>query len=202
VDKELRELERQAATGDSNARARLDEKNLKLGRAPSFDYIVEAWETYKNLQKNYLKKSIDREVEPLFEKHPLIEKIFWEHNWDYEDTPLWLIHGITLSVSCYPEDINVVDKEMGVDFSATDILDHLQDKCECYCFNSDHYTDPTHPIGCVCYYEDDLVELTGDEKSAFKALLTDVIKLHQKLNRLDWDGAVYKKQLFVYERKK
>jgi len=140
ADQQIRELERQVAAGDIEARKKLDNVKLRMGESPSWDYMLEEYEKAVQLQKDHLFKVIEAELAAYFEKHrdSGVEKLSWSiadrpdlagYGWSMDS---W-IEGLSIVIdsNIWEENCQAADPGYGAEFNAETLASHLKGICDC-----------------------------------------------------------------------
>jgi len=194
VDQQIRELERLSASGDEEARHKLDHIRLKMGETPSWDFLLEESARVITLQKTHLFKAVDARFKGFFEKHP--NSGILSFSWgiydradcgDYNYTPdNWDIEGLQIDIDddYWEEHCQITD--WGQEFEASTLISHLKGECDCQQLGRVYLgdtlisekPDPTCYIGSFDWLEE-------SQRQALRSALEDAIPLWEMLDKTD-----------------
>jgi hypothetical protein len=207
MDQQVRELERQAATGDPEAQQKLGVLRLRAGLSPNWRYLLAEFMRVQELQKTHLFKAIDSEFKEYFEKHlnSGVEGFYWGiydrpdcGNWEYTPNN-WDIEGLGIVIGDEYWDEHCQITDYGLEFSAATLISHLKDVCDCLhpmVMRADGTVIKDNP----CYIGN-FPQLEDEQKQALCAALEDAIKIFELLKQTQRD-LVYPKGLsFTYQPK-
>ena len=196
MDNKLRNLERQATTGDTQAQLQLDEHRLRMGQAPSWEYLLTSYQQTKELLQQHLFAAVERELAAYFAKHgTVISEISWsnQHRPDF-GCDAFEVEGLILQANeVYWDEIIFFSPDNCLDFEGGILISHLNGVCNCFIGVSGN-TAPNCWIG-------DFDWINEQQQEKFLHSLTDADKLFQLLSRTQLDWIQVGKYNFQYTAK-